>query len=150
MGIAAEKLLSSSNRPNVVKDCVKLVDDEVDAKGGVTGMLIKGGYKAFKAVKPSIVKEAVEHLLDEFVEVFDKHYDEFLQENQGGALSFESWAVRRDERIADDMLGVTDRKIEKAKITAIRKIYEGLRKIAQKQVAMAIPGVARLVIKHVG
>jgi hypothetical protein len=150
MGIVCEKLLSATHRPNVVNDCVKLIDAEVEAKSGVTGMLIKGGYKGFKAIKPSIVKEAVDHLLDEFVQVFDKHYEEYKGESQGGAVSFESWAVRRDERLADDLLGITDRKIAKAKVAVIRKIYEGMRKIAQRQVAMAIPAIARLLTKHVG
>lgn len=150
MGIVTEKLLSAANRPNVVVDCVHLVDSEVEAKTGISGMLIKGGYKAFKAVKPAIVREAVDHLLDEFVVVFDKHYEEFRSENPSGSVSFESWAVRRDERLADDMLGITDRKIAKAKMVVIRKIYEGMRKVAQNQVAMAMPAVARLVVKHVG
>ena len=150
MGTAKDKLLQDSIRPSVVKDCVQLVDSEVAAKKGITGMMVKGGYKAFKAVKPSIVKDAVEILLDEFVKVLDGHYAEYEETHPDCSTSFESWATTRDARIADDMLGVTDAIIHRSNKTALKKIYQGMRKIAEKNVAQAVPGVARLVVKHVG
>lgn len=149
MGLVKEKLLADSQRPNVVSDCVQIVDNQVAAKKGVTGVMIKGGYKAFKAIKPGIVKEAVEHLLDDFVEVADGHYEEYLKTNPDKSQSFERWSTSRDSRIADDLLHVTDNIIERSDKVALKKIYHGMRKIAERNVAQAVPDVARLVVKYV-
>jgi len=150
MGIVKETLLEKDTRPKVVVDCVRLVDAEVAAKRGVTGFMIKGGYKAFKAIKPRIVRDAVEHLLDDFTVVIDQHYEKYIDEHEDKATGFDAWAKRRDERIAEDLLGVTDGMMERSKKTAIKKIYKGLRGTAKRNVAEAVPAVGRLVIKHVG
>jgi hypothetical protein len=145
MGALKDRLLEAGKRPEVVSDCVVLIDHEVAAKKGVSGMVIKTGYKAFKALRPAIVKDAVEHLLDDFVTVLDKHYD---ASKEAGAASFESFAAPKDHTIANDLLGVTDAIIARSDKTALKKIYNGLRKVAEKNVAQAVPAVARLVDKH--
>lgn len=148
MGVVADRLLDRDRRPEVIKDCVALVDSEVASKKGVTGMMIKGGYKAFKTMKPRIVPEAVDHLLDDFAPILDRHYEEF--QAQEGASDFAGWAVQRDETIADDMLKVTDEKIERSDSGALKKIYKGLRNIAKNQVTAAVPGIASIILKYVG
>ena len=150
MGLLKDKLLENGSRAGVVQDCVGLVDGQVAAKKGVSGMMIKGGYKAFKAIKPTIVKEAVEILLDDFVVVLDNHYDAYLAEDPNKGTPFEKWAVMRDHKIADDMLGITDGMMNRSNKKAIKKIYQGMRKVAEKNVAEAVPDMARLIVKHVG
>ena len=145
MGALKDKLLEPGKRPDVVADCVQLVDNEVNAKKGVGGMVIKTGYKAFKALRPNIVKEAVDHLLDNFVGILEKHYEICVAE---GAASFESYAIPRDKIIANDLLSITDAIIAKSDKSALRKIYNGLRKVAEKNVAQAVPGTARVIDKH--
>ncbi len=145
MGALKDKMLDPGKRPDVVMDCVQLVDNEVSTKKGVGGMVIKTGYKAFNALRPNIVKEAIDHLLDDFVDVLDKHYDIC---KAGGDTSFESYAAPRDSAIANDLLGVTDAIIAKSDKAALKKIYNGLRKIAEKNVAQAVPATARLIDKH--
>lgn len=149
MGIVKEKLLDGAQRPRVVADCVQLVDDQVAAKKGVTGLMIKGGYKAFKAIKPGIVREAVENLLDDFVEIADGHYAEYLKVQPDKSTGFETWATVREGRIADDLLHVTDNIIERSEKIALKKIYYGMRKVAERNVAQAVPDIARLIVKYV-
>lgn len=148
MGILKDVLLREDKRPTVVKDCAQLVDDEVAAKRGVTGMMIKGGYKAFKAIKPRIVTDAVEHLLDDFTGVLDGEYQTYLDRNPDKRVPFDRWAKERDMQIADGLLGVTDDIMARSEKRALKKIYGGLRTVAQRNVAEAIPAVGRLVIKH--
>lgn len=150
MGMLKDKLLENGARDSVVVDCVHLVDHQVASKSGVTGLMIKGGYKAFKAIKPTIVKDAVNILLEDFVVVLDRHYDEYRSEEADKSKSFEIWAVGRDRKIADDMLGITDGMMERSNKKAIRKIYQGMRKVAEKNVAEAVPDMAHLIVKHVG
>ncbi len=145
MGALTDKLLEPAVRPTVVLDCAALVDSEVAAKSGITGAIIRTGYKAFKALKPNIVKEAVDYLLNDFVEVLDRYYDKF---KVAGSVSFESWVRPKDAELADDLLKVTDSIMNKSEKTALKKIYSGLRKIAEKNVAQAVPAIARLVEKH--
>ena len=53
-------------------------------------------------------------------------------------------------QLADDLLGVTDALMNRSRKRALVKIYRGLRGVAQKQVAIAVPGIARIVVKHAG
>ena len=150
MGTLKDTLMAEDNRPTVVKDCADLVDAEVAAKKGVTGMMIKGGYKAFKAIKPGIVTKAVEHLLDDFTVVLDRYYDNYMVDEPEKTTGFDAWARKRDSQLADDLLKVTDDIMDRSDKKAMVKIYRGLRGTAQRNVAEAVPAVGRLVIKHLG
>lgn len=148
MGILKDNILSEEKRPTVVKDCVQLVDAEVAAKKGMTGMMIKSSYKMFKAIKPTIVQNAVEHLLDDFAERLDQQYEKYLGAVPDKSQPFDRWAIARDKEIADQLLGVTDDIIARSDKTAIKKIYNGLRGVAEKNVAAAVPAVGKLVMKY--
>jgi hypothetical protein len=145
MGALKDKLLEAEIRPKLVVDCVQLVDNEVASKKGISGMMIKTGYKAFKAIKPNIVKDAVKYLLDDFVKALDVRYDQYTESDE---TSFEGWAVPRDKEIANDLLGITDAIIAKSQKKALAKIYHGLRKVAERNVAQAVPAIGRLVDKY--
>ena len=147
MGVVKDRLLDDNARPSVISDCVQLIDAEVASKRGVGGVMIKGGYKAFKKFKPSIVKDAVEALLESFTEALDGVYEEYLSE--GTNASFDSWANRRRSSVAGSLLGITDNIIAGTDKVAVKKMYGGMRKIAKKNVEEAVPGIARLVIKYV-
>ena len=53
-----EILTVPGTRPKVIADCVALIQEEVDSKGGLTGLAIKAAYAVVKAVKPGFVAEA--------------------------------------------------------------------------------------------
>jgi len=150
MGILVETLLAEGTRPRVVDECVQLIDDEVRAKKGLTGKLVQMGYKAFTALKPGIVRRATEFLLDDFTGVLDGHYAEYLAAFPDRSEPFPTWAGRRDSRIADDLLKITDDIIARSDKRVIQKIYGGLRGAAQRNVADAVPAVGRLVLRHLG
>lgn len=145
MGTLKDKLMKSDIRPKLISDCAAVVDSEVASKKGIGGMVIKTGYKAFTALKPNIVPEAVDYLLNDFVEKLDVHYETF---SKSGETSFEGWARPRDMQIANDLLGVTDAIIARSSKTALKKIYAGMRKVAERNVAQAIPAVGRLVDRY--
>jgi len=148
MGVLKDKLSQAERRPQLITDCVKLVDSEVASKSGVTGLMIKSGYKMFTTIMPRMVENAVDVLLDEFLVVLDRHYDAYLKAVPDQKTPFESWAKSRDSLIADDLLKITDDIMNRSNKTAIKKIYAGMRKVAQRNVAEAVPGIGRLVSKH--
>ena len=67
MSKLSEILLVPGNRPKVIADCGKLVEEEVESKGGLTGLAVKAAFAVVKAVKPGFVPEAIDHMLDDFV-----------------------------------------------------------------------------------
>ncbi|MBN2343354.1 MAG: hypothetical protein JXX29_20785 [Deltaproteobacteria bacterium] len=150
MGTLKDTILSDANKPTVIKDCALLVDAEVASKKGMTGMMIKSSYKMFKAIKPTIVEQAVGVLLDDFAQKLDEQYDAYLSAVPDKSQAFDQWATARDKEIADQLLGVTDNIINRSDKNAIKKIYSGLRGIAEKNVAAAVPAVGKLVMKYAG
>jgi hypothetical protein len=129
----------------IVADCVKLVDEEVSAKGGLSGLAIKAGYAAVKGVKPGFITEVVEKLLPEFTDKLDVIWEEGRKDGK-----LVSQFVVNKSRVADALLSVTDAKAKGARSAVVRGTYEKLRGTAKKNVEEAVPRLARLLEKHVG
>lgn len=128
----------------VVADGVRLIEEEVASKGGLSGMAIKAGYKTVKAIKPGIIEEALGHLLPDFAPILDPFY---VKARETGNVK--TYFTQNAERIADALLSVTDRKRDRAKNGVMRKAYDGLRPQAKKHTAEAMPRLADLIAKHV-
>src|SRR5262249_37764362 len=67
VGKLEELLTAPERRKNVVADCVRLIDQEVDARTGLSGLAIKGAYRVAKAVRSGFVDDAVDRLLPRFL-----------------------------------------------------------------------------------
>jgi hypothetical protein len=134
-----------TKRPAIVADCCALIDEEVAAKGGLSGLAVKAGYAAVKGVKPGFIREVVEKLLPEFATHLDPMWDE--GKKTGNATAF---FQSNRSRVADALLAVTDERSKHAKSSVVRGTYEKLRGSAKKNVEEAVPRLARLLTKHVG
>lgn len=145
MATLAEILLTDENRPRLVRDCEQLIDAEVRDKSGVTGLAIKAGFKTVKAVKPGIIPDVIDFLLDDFVGAMEPHYADYVT---SGAGEFPTFVVNRGDRIADDLLGITDRRAEKSKHRTLVKAYKKLRPKAQTQVVAAMPRLGTLIASY--
>ena len=132
-------------KPSIVSDCVKLVDDEVSDKGGLSGLAVKAGYGAVKGIKPGFITEVVEKLLPEFADKLDPIWEEAKKSgNPAGHVTGQR------SRVADALLSVTDAKAKNAKSGLVRGTYEKLRGSAKKNVEEAVPRLAKLLEKHAG
>jgi hypothetical protein len=140
-----QALNDPDKKPIVIKDCVQLIDEEVSAKSGLSGLAVKAGYAAVKGIKPGFIAEVVNKLLGEFAEQLDPIWDEGKQ--TGDATDH---FVRNKSRVADALLTVTDAKSKNAKSSVVRGTYEKLRGSAKKNVEEAVPRLARLLQKHAG
>jgi hypothetical protein len=138
-------LLAPGKRPVVVDDCARLIDEEVDSKGGLSGMAIKMTYKVVKALKPTMIRESVDALLDEFVEKLEPHYAKY---REGGAGSLESYCGKNAASLADALLGITDQRARRSKNGTLKGAYEKLRPEGKKHVEAAMPRVARMLTRH--
>lgn len=139
-------LLTPDKRPTVIADCERLIEEEVAAKKGVSGLAVKTAFKTVKAVKPGIIRESVDGLLDEFVAKMEPFYAAY--QNQGGAGGIESYVVDHASEMADALLTVTDERAQRAKNRTLKKAYEKLRPMGKKQVEAAMPRVGRMLARH--
>lgn len=139
------KLLSDrSKRPRLLTDCERLIEDEVDSKGGLTGLAIKASYKVVCAVKPGIIRESMDGLLDDFV----KRLEPFFAAHKGEPRQFGDTLSSRKSEVADALLGITDDRAKRARNGTLKGAYEKLRPQAKKHVEEAIPRVGRTLSAH--
>jgi hypothetical protein len=137
-------LLVEGNRPKVIADCAKLIEEEVDSKGGLTGLAVKAAFAVVKAVKPGFVTEAVDHMLDDFVGRLEPFWAEAQSKNEpvGSLMNARTAAV------ADALLGITDERAARAQNQTLKKAYEKLRPTGKKHVEAAVPRIGRLIAKY--
>ena len=149
MGGLKELLMVDGRRPQVIRECVVVLDEEVSKKGGVTGLMIKGGFKVIRALEGGkTLERLVDWLLDEFLEAVDPFYVQYQAEDAALRPSFEIYLTRREAEVAEALLGVTDRRRQKAKNAILIKTYDGLRGTALQHVRSGVPAVGRLVQKY--
>jgi hypothetical protein len=139
-----EILTVPGNRPKVVADCGTLIQEEVDSKGGLSGLAIKAAYAVVKALKPGFVNEAVDHMLDDFATRLEPFWADAQAKNEpvGAVMNARAGAV------ADALLSISDDRAARAKNAGAKKAYEKLRPTGKKHVEAAVPRLGRLIAKH--
>ena len=141
-------IVTSDKRPAIVRDAVQLVDSEVHSKSGLSGLAIKAGYGAVKAIKPSLIQDAVDNLLDKFVDKLEPFYARWIEGGKSG--SFDAFLSGQKTAVANALLAVTDERAKNVDNKTIRKTYEKLRPQGEKNVEAAVPGLGRVLQKYVG
>ncbi len=140
-----ERIGVEPSRAKVIEDCVGLIDAQVKAKGGLSGMALKGAYATIKTIKRGFVPSVVEALLDDWLGKLQPHHDKWAA---GGAGTFSEFVIARSDDVAEDLLQVTDERAAKTSHTTAKKAYEKMRGGAKRNVIEAIPELARLIEKH--
>lgn len=144
MASLLEQIGSGDKRKLVIDDACQVLDAEVADKGGLSGIAIKAAYKAVQGVRPGFVRNAVDHLLDDFLTAVDPVYQEAAQKK----VKAGSYLEQNSGRVADALLAVTDRRAERAESKVVKSAYEKLRPMAKKQVEGATPRLSQLLEKH--
>jgi hypothetical protein len=121
------------------------LDHEVSDKGGISGLAIKAAYGVVKGVRPGFVREAVDMMLDDFLGALDPIYQEAVASNVRPGAHL----LKNPSRVADALLGITDRRAERAERAVVKGAYEKLRPSAKKHVEASVPRLAQLLDKHV-
>lgn len=144
MPTLTDMLLVPGNRPKVIADCVQLINEEVDAKGGLTGLAVKGAYALVKAVKPGFVTEAVDHMLDDFVKRLEPFWADAQAKNEPIGPLLNS----RAPQVADALLAISDERAARSTNQTLKKAYDKLRPTGKKHVEQAVPRIGRLIQKY--
>jgi hypothetical protein len=143
MSTLKEILTRPGTRPQVIADCERVVEEEVDSKG-LAGLPIKAAYKIVKAIKPGFVSEVIDHMLEDFAERLDPLYQAALTRNEPVTAYFNA----RTGEVAEALLAITDARAQRAKNQTLKGAYERLRSSAKKHVELAVPRISRLVGKY--
>jgi hypothetical protein len=146
LGKLVDVLTSPPKHDQVVNDCVRVVDEEVDGKGGLSGLAVKAAYATVKAVKPGIIASAVASLLPEFARKLEPFYDAWQAEAPTETL--ERFLVARRSAVAEALLAVTDARAQRAENPIVRKAYDKLRPSGKRHVEEAVPRVGRVLERH--
>jgi hypothetical protein len=137
--------LGKERRPQVIADCVELIDAQVKQKG----FMIKSAYAMIKGIKKRFVPEVVDSLLDEWLGKLQPHYDKWsAQASQPSARTLSDFFVARSDDVAEDLLSVTDSRAEKTSHTTAKKMYLRMRDGAKRDVVESIPQLAKMLEKH--
>ncbi|CAM2845784.1 DUF6918 family protein [Skermania piniformis] len=142
-----DTLLDSTHKPAFVADAQSVLDGEVAAKKGASGLAVKGGYAAMKKVSPTIVGDALDSLLPQFLQQLQPFWQDY---QAGGAGSFADALTARSDEAAEALLSVTDARAERSSRPSMTKIYSSMRGAAKKHVIEALPQVGALVQRHAG
>lgn len=140
-----ERLGSQPVRAQLIADCATLIDDQVKAKSGLSGVAIKGAYTTIKTIKKGFIPEVIDSLLDDWLENLQPHYNTW---SSGQSGTFSTFVSARSEDVADDLLKVTDARAERTSHTTAKKAYQKMRSSAKKHVAEAVPALGKVVEKH--
>ena len=124
-------------------DASALVDAEVAKKTGLTGLALRTGLGAVRAVRPDIVSAALEMLLPRFAPAVEPL---LVQAESSGDVA--SWFADHSEQVADALLAVTDERAAVAENAVLRKTYQSLRGQAHRHTVEAVPAVGRLLARY--
>jgi len=141
-----DKLLDPAIRPLVVRDCVALIDQAVKSTKGLSGIAVRGGYTAVKAIKSRFVEGVVDALLDEWVEKLADFEKKWEAQGKPGTLG--ELLVRERKDVAEALISVTDGRASTTKHTTAAKFYHRLRPSALSHTESSIPDLARLVDQY--
>lgn len=146
MGKLADNLLKPEVRPSLVRDCALVVDEEVASKGGLSGIAIKTTYKIVKSIKPTMISESIDGMLNDMINNLEGFWGQY--EASGKKEPFESFSSARRGEVADALLKVSDDRAKTTRHQTLKSAYEKLRPTGKKNVEEAVPRVAALVGRY--
>ena len=142
MGLSTQ-VQDQDTTARIVADCARLMDEQVAAKNGLSGLAIKTAYRALKGLGPDYIPKVLHALLPQAVEAIDPMWEEGLQVGD----PVQHLSQKRSET-ADVLLGITDSKLSNAKNKIAIAAYKQVRKFVKSDVENAVPGFAQIIYTH--
>ena len=144
MGSLVDTVKDSAKRSAVLDDCVRLIEAEVAGKKGLTGIAVKAAMKSVKGLRPGMVRQSMDALLDDF----SVKIEPFWQECQASGKPSRSFFTTRKVDIANALLSITDDRAAKSPHRVLVKAYKTLRGKAINHIGDAMPRFADLLDQH--
>lgn len=142
MGLS-DILLNENNRETFVDDCVKLIDQQVAAASGLGGLALKAAYSTVKGIRADYCAQVVDQLLPEISMALDPMWAEGV--NNGNPVEY---LAQRKGEVADELLQISDKRVEKSTRAMVKGAYAKLRPSAKNYVEKGVPDLAQIINKH--
>jgi len=142
-----EIMLTPETQPAVVADCMKLIQQEVAGKSGVSGTAVKLAYKTASSFAPGYLQSKVEDMVPDMVAQLEPFWADFAA---SGASGFGDYLVKQGDGVSEALLSVTDAYAATGTRPVILKAYRTVRGGAAKHVTAALPNLGSLVQMYVG
>lgn len=138
-------LLAPERRAAVVEDLQSLVDQEVAATSGMSGLAIKGSFAVVKKVRAGFVPHAINQMLPEFAHRLQPYYAKYHPATDG---TLSNYLSSNESVIADVLLAVADGRARNSRHESVKRAYLKLRPQAKKHVMHALPALGSLLERH--
>ena len=133
---------------SVLADGLRVLDEEVAKRSGLGGLAIKGTYKIIKNIQGGkTLEKAVGILIPAFIDKLEPYYARY--QKQGAAKTWTDYLRPHYDALADELLAVTDQKVQDSDNRAVRGAYGKLRPKARKEVVASLPAMARMMERYV-
>jgi hypothetical protein len=140
-----EILLAPGTEPQVMADCLTLIEQEVSGMSGVSGGAVKLAYKTVTSFAPGYYHGMVAELLPKMVDTLEPYWAGFTT---SGGSGFGDYLAKRGEEVSEALLSVTDVVATGSERPMLIKAYRAVRGRAAKHVEAALPRVGDLVLKY--
>jgi hypothetical protein len=144
MGSLVDTVRDPQKRSAVLDDCVKLIDAEVADKRGLTGVAVKAAFKSVKSLRPGMIRQSMDALLDDFSSKVEPFWQDCQQSSEAPRVYF----GRRKSDVANALLSITDQRAQTSKHRVLVKAYKSLRGKAIEHIGDAMPRFADLLDTH--
>jgi hypothetical protein len=141
----SEALSDPAVRRAAARDGARLVEDEMRAKGGVSGLALRAALKGLTRVRPTLVETTLDSLLPQFGSALDPLWTE-----AAGSGDADGWFRRNGRRVAEALLAVTDARAQRSTHAAVVHAYRGLRAQALPHVEAAVLRLPPFIRRHTG
>lgn len=138
-------LLAPDTRPAVVADCQALIEQEVSALSGASGVAVKLAYKAVVNFSPGHIHYIVDTLLPQMADELEPYWARF---STSGSPEFGDYLSQHGEEVTQVLLAITDKRGAASGRAVITKAYGAVRGKAAPHVTAALPRVGALVQKY--
>jgi hypothetical protein len=140
-----EILLAPACRPQVVADCLTLIEQELGEQTGISAAAVKLAYKTVNTFFPGHVRVMVDRMLPEMVDQLEPFWASC---NAAGDSKFGDYLTERGAEVSDALLSVTDRHAAGSDKPVLVKAYNSVRGSAFRHIQAALPHVGELVLKY--
>lgn len=129
----------------LVRRSVALVDQELRAAEGVTGVTLRAGRALLEKAKPGFLERVMLRLWPDLARALDPFYQEAVR---SGAPLTDAFRSRAGE-VAEAIVGVADAHAERTESDVVKGTYAKLRGPARRQIESAAPKLGELVQGYV-
>ena len=140
----SEQIKDQKISDNIAHECVQLMESQVSAKKGLSGIAFKTLYAGIKAISSDYAFNAIKGLLLPVSKALDPLWAKGLQQNDPVIYLKNNISLT-----ANTILSVTDAKIQKASNTIVKGTYNKIRKSLQDEIEQAVPGLADILGRNV-